>query len=95
MNNGAAVYEIPAEHRSSFSPAQAEELTAQFRLSDADGSGSIDEKEFRALLKRMGMQISAAEADALVSSIDVNGDGLMDFNEFVQMVVRLQKGDTK
>ncbi|KAL4160660.1 hypothetical protein PRNP1_001224 [Phytophthora ramorum] len=87
--------EIPAEFRSFFTPAQAEELAAQFRISDADGSGSIDEKEFRALLARMGLPISAAEADALVSSIDVDGDGLLDFRELVQMVVRLQKGDAK
>lgn len=96
--NSSAVsvsYEIPAEFRSSFTPTQAEELAAQFRISDADGSGAIDEKEFRALLTRMGLQISAAEADALVSSIDVDGDGLLDFAELVQMIVRLQRGDTK
>lgn len=87
--------EIPAEYRSSFTPAQADELVAQFRVSDADGSGSIDEREFRALLTRMGLQVSAAEADALVTSIDVNGDGLLDFAELVQMIVRLQRGDTK
>ncbi|OWZ09701.1 hypothetical protein PHMEG_00017558 [Phytophthora megakarya] len=90
-----ASYEIPAEFRASFSPAQAEELVAQFRISDVDGSGSIDEKEFRALLTRMGLQIGAAEADALVCSIDVNGDGLLDFAELVQMVVRIQRGDVK
>ncbi|KAG7386068.1 hypothetical protein PHYPSEUDO_000660 [Phytophthora pseudosyringae] len=88
-------YEIPAEHRSSFTPSQADELVAQFRISDADGSGTIDEREFRALLTRMGLQVSAAEADGLVASIDVNGDGLLDFAELVQMVVRLQRGDAK
>ncbi|KAG6619904.1 tnf receptor associated factor 4 [Phytophthora cinnamomi] len=88
-------YEIPDEFRASFTPAQAEELAAQFRISDADGSGAIDEREFRALLARMGIELGAAEADALVSSIDVNGDGLLDFAELVQMVVRLQRGDAK
>ncbi|RLN63963.1 hypothetical protein BBP00_00003742 [Phytophthora kernoviae] len=91
----ASPYEIPAEFRSLFTPAQAEELAAQFRQSDADGSGSIDEREFRALLIRMGMELSAVEVDALVSTIDADGDGLLDFRELVQMVVRLQKGDAK
>ncbi|KAE8889945.1 hypothetical protein PF006_g5320 [Phytophthora fragariae] len=90
-----AGYEIPAELRASLTPAQGEELAAQFRISDADGSGAIDEREFRALLGRMGIELSAAETDALVSSIDVNGDGLLDFAELVQMVVRLQRGDAK
>ncbi|KAG6976715.1 hypothetical protein JG688_00001061 [Phytophthora aleatoria] len=88
-------YEIPTEYRSFFTPAQAEELATQFRISDTDGSGAIDEREFRALLTRMGLQISAVEADALVASIDVDGDGLLDFAELVQMIVRLQRGDTK
>ncbi|POM77292.1 Hypothetical protein PHPALM_5347, partial [Phytophthora palmivora] len=88
-------YEIPAELRASFTPAQVEELATQFRISDTDGSGTIDEKEFRALLTRMGLQVSAAEADDLVHSIDVNGDGLLDFAELAQMVARLQRGDAK
>ncbi|RLM96187.1 hypothetical protein BBO99_00003726 [Phytophthora kernoviae] len=91
----ASPYEIPAEFHSLFTPAQAEELAAQFRQSDTDGSGSIDEREFRALLIRMGMELSAVEVDTLVSTIDADGDGLLDFRELVQMVVRLQKGDAK
>ncbi|RLN88641.1 hypothetical protein BBJ28_00017611 [Nothophytophthora sp. Chile5] len=91
----AAVYEIPTEFRSFFTPAQAEELVAQFRLSDADGSGAIDEREFRALLARLELHVSDAEADALVATIDADGDGQLEFSELVQMVVRLQTGDSK
>jgi len=66
---------------SALSAALLEELTAQFRL--------------RVLLTRMGIQVSDAEAAALVSSIDVDGDGLLDFSELVQMVERIQSGDIK
>ncbi|KAG7401680.1 hypothetical protein PHYBOEH_011634 [Phytophthora boehmeriae] len=91
----AVPYEIPTEFCSFFTPAQAEELAAQFRQSDANGSEAIDEKEFRALLSRLGTNLSAAETDALVSTIDADGDGLLDIRELVQMLVRLQKGDAK
>ncbi|GMF21216.1 unnamed protein product [Phytophthora lilii] len=88
-------YELPAECRAALSPAQIEELAAQFQLSDTDASGAIDEREFRALLARMGLQLEAAEADALVAGIDADGDGLLSFAELAQMVVRLQRGDAR
>lgn len=87
--------EIPVELRSQFSDAQAEELVSQFQQSDADGSGSIDEHEFRALLARMSLSVTDAEAAELVNSIDTNGNGLIDFQELVVMVVQIKKGDDR
>ncbi|KAL7683192.1 putative EF-hand domain pair, double-stranded RNA-binding domain, ankyrin repeat-containing [Plasmopara halstedii] len=87
--------ELHLKSRSDLTATQAEELAAQFRISDTDESGTIDEREFRALLTRMGLQISAAEIDALVANIDANGDGLLDYAEVVQMIIQLQSGNVK
>lgn len=94
-NAGEGGLEIPVELRSQFSDAQAEELVSQFQQSDADDSGSIDEHEFRALLARMSLSVTDAEAAELVDSIDTNGNGLIDFQELVVMVVQIKKGDDR
>lgn len=94
-NAGDGGLEIPIELRSQFSDAQAEELVSQFQQSDADSSGSIDEHEFCALLARMSLSVTDAEAAELVESIDTNGNGLIDFQELVVMVVQIKKGDDR
>lgn len=94
-NDSSSALVIPIEHRSHFTDAQAEELVAQFEQSDADGSGAIDEREFRALLARMSLSVTDAEAGELVASIDTNGNGLIDFAELVAMVVQLKQGDAR
>src|SRR5688572_13002457 len=90
-----AVVEIPLEYRSHFSASQAEELISQFQQSDADGSGAIDEQEFRALLSRMAIIVTDTEAAELVDSIDTDGNGFIDFRELVGMVIRIKTGDER
>lgn len=92
---GEGWLEIPVELRSYFSDSQAEELVSQFQQSDCDGSGSIDEREFRALLARMALSVTDAEAAELVESIDTDGSGLIDFPELLAMVVQIKKGDDR
>ncbi|KAF1332390.1 Serine/threonine-protein phosphatase 6 regulatory ankyrin repeat subunit, partial [Globisporangium splendens] len=93
--NNAVAVEISLEYRSHFSASQAEELISQFQQSDADGSGAIDEQEFRALLPRMSIIVTDAEAAELVDSIDTDGNGLIDFREIVGMVIRIKTGDER
>lgn len=94
-NDTSGAVEIPLEFRSCFSESQAEELISQFQQSDSDGSGSIDEHEFRALLSRMSIIVTDAEAGELVGSIDTDGNGLIDFRELVGMVIHIKKGDDR
>lgn len=93
-NNNASL-EVPPEFRAFFTADQMDELIAQFQTSDADGSGSIDEQEFRELLTRMSLVVSDAEAGDLVASIDTDGNGLIEFPELVAMVVRIKQGDER
>ena len=44
--------------------------------------GVIERKEFRKLLKRLAPQMTREEADEVFNSIDVDGNGDLDFEEF-------------
>ncbi|GLE04825.1 hypothetical protein PINS_up013804 [Pythium insidiosum] len=86
---------VPSQFRGFFTASEEEELVAQFQLSDGDGSGAIDEREFRALLERLSLSVSETQVSELVESIDTDGDGLIDFTELVGMVCRIKQGDSK
>jgi Ca2+-binding EF-hand superfamily protein len=63
------------------------ELRDAFAVFDTDGSGSIDRKELKRLMKKLGQALSEAELDAMMSEVDTDGDGEISFEEFKQMMV--------
>ena len=60
---------------------------------DVDGSGQISVAELRTFLERTGRQMPYEEALALFNSHDSNGDGMIDFKEFMQLAVSLGRLD--
>lgn len=64
---------------------------------DADGSGKIDKEEVKALLQGDELQ-NLCSSDAIktaMKEIDTNGDGEIDFNEFMQMMEKATEHDMK
>ena len=57
----------------------------QFQEYNGDNSGFIDERELMQLFVKMDIQISSKEMGKMVEEIDQDGNGLIDFNEFVQV----------
>lgn len=74
-----------------FSKAKVEELLEVFKEFDSDGSGRIDGTELHELLTKMGGTVTLAEAQAMIEVVDLNGDGAIDFMEFVNLVQQDQK----
>ena len=65
------------------------ELRDAFAVFDSDGSGSIDRKELKRLMKKLGQALTEAELDAMMDEVDTNGDGEISFEEFKAMMVSL------
>ena len=60
------------------------DILAAFKLFDKDGSGSLDASEFKAILTKPGeTALSDEDAQAIINDFDTNGDGVLQFKEFV------------
>jgi len=57
-------------------------LRDRFERVDADGNGRIDESEMARLLDELGAGFSDAQVHSAFTSIDVNGSGQIELEEF-------------
>uniref|UniRef100_W5MMR0 Calcium binding protein 2a n=1 Tax=Lepisosteus oculatus TaxID=7918 RepID=W5MMR0_LEPOC len=56
---------------------------------DSNGDGQISTAELREAMKKLlGQQLNPREIDEILRDVDLNGDGLVDFEEFVRMMSR-------
>eukprot|EP00946_MAST-07B_sp_MAST-7B-sp1_P002463 g2463.t1 len=64
-----------------------------FDLVDKDKGGSIGSEELADLMSTLGIDASREEIRAMVSEIDEDGNGEIDFDEFVQVMSRKVNAD--
>ncbi|KAJ8000596.1 hypothetical protein DPEC_G00182020 [Dallia pectoralis] len=65
------------------------ELRDAFKEFDSNGDGQISLAELKEAMKKlMGEQLYNPEIDEILRDVDLNGDGLVDFEEFVRMMSR-------
>jgi Ca2+-binding EF-hand superfamily protein len=59
-------------------------------------AGTIDAKELKVAMRALGFEPKKEEIKKMISDIDKDGNGTIDFNEFLEMMtskmVRLQHG---
>jgi len=65
---------------------QVEECREAFEMFDMDRSGSIDVRELKAAIKALGMDVSADELKKMVGDVDKDGNGTIEFAEFLGMM---------
>ncbi|KAJ2880140.1 hypothetical protein H4R27_004901 [Coemansia aciculifera] len=65
---------------------EEEELKEAFRVFDKDGNGFISAAELRHALTNLGEKLTQEEVDEMIQEADVNGDGQIDYDEFVKMM---------
>merc|ERR1712028_126411 len=68
------------------SEEQLDEVREAFGLFDADASGSIDVHELKAAMRSLGFEVKNEELKKMVSDIDGDGNGTIDFAEFLEMM---------
>lgn len=64
-----------------------ENLKDAFSVYDIDGNGSITADELFKVLKSLGDECTLAECKKMISGVDSDGDGMIDFEEFKVMML--------
>ena len=68
--------------------AEEVEFREIFNLVDRDGGGTISKEELGKLMETLGIRASQDEINMMVSEIDQNNDGEIQFEEFVAVMSR-------
>ncbi|KAI3896687.1 hypothetical protein MKX03_020745 [Papaver bracteatum] len=67
-------------------PTYTRDLERFFRYFDENGDGKISAAELESCVKAMGGDFTSDEAKRAVESTDSDGDGLLEFNDFVKLM---------
>ena len=63
------------------------ELREAFKMYDIDGCGYITAKSLKRMLSRLGEKKSVDECKVMINQFDLNGDGVLSFDEFKVMML--------
>lgn len=63
-----------------------EDLREAFKVFDRDGNGFISSYELRHVMTNLGEKLSDDEIDEMIRESDIDGDGQIDYEEFVKMM---------
>ena len=57
-----------------------------FKVFDSDGNGFINASELRQVMMNLGEKLSEEEVEMMIKEADTNGDGLVNYEEFINMM---------
>merc|ERR1712070_345541 len=78
------------------SDEQMDESREAFSLFDGDQSGAIDVRELKAAMRALGFEVKKEELKKMISDIDNDGNGSIEFAEFLQMMTgKMGEKDTR
>ncbi|KAH9249646.1 calmodulin [Batrachochytrium salamandrivorans] len=78
------------------SAEQIAEFKEAFSLFDKDGDGTITTKELGTVMRSLGQNPTEAELQNMITEVDQNGNGQIDFPEFLHMMAKkMQENDTE
>ncbi|XP_040831100.1 calmodulin-1 isoform X1 [Ochotona curzoniae] len=86
---------LPAGGRGAGADQLTEEQIAEFKeafsLFDKDGDGTITTKELGTVMRSLGQNPTEAELQDMINEVDADGNGTIDFPEFLTMMARKMK----
>ena len=71
-----------------FTEQEVDDLREAFNLFDTDGGGSISNAEIWTIMQSLGQKPTAEEVQAMVDDFDEDGNGEIDFEEFLGMMYK-------
>ncbi|KAJ2355702.1 hypothetical protein GGF43_002530, partial [Coemansia sp. RSA 2618] len=72
------------------SQEKIDEYKAAFAMFDKDGNGSISPEELRDVMQTLGSNPKEEDLRDMINEVDVDGNGTIDFEEFMMMMERQQ-----
>ncbi|KAL7139145.1 hypothetical protein ABFS83_09G031800 [Erythranthe nasuta] len=79
---------VIAEH---LSVEEVEVMRDMFALMDTDNDGKVTYEELKTGLRKVGSQLAEPEIKLLMDVADVDGNGVLDYGEFVAVTIHLQR----
>jgi calmodulin len=68
-------------------PDSEEDLVEAFKMFDKDNNGFISAAELRHVMTTLGEKLTEEEADEMIREADMNGDGQINYQEFVKVMM--------
>ena len=81
----------PQDLTKNLSEEQISEFKEAFSLFDMDGDGTITTKELGKVMRSLGQNPSEADLQDMINEVDSDGNGTIDFPEFLTMMARKMK----
>ena len=66
-----------------------EEILEAFKVFDKDGNGFISAAELRHIMTNLGEKLTDEEVDEMIREADIDGDGQINYEEFVKMIYKI------
>mmetsp|Transcript_25911 Transcript_25911/g.55467 ORF Transcript_25911/g.55467 Transcript_25911/m.55467 type:complete len:150 (+) Transcript_25911:137-586(+) len=76
-----------------YTDIQIAEFKQAFSLFDKDGDGTIDSEELGTVLRSLGNQPTEEEVEDMIREADKDGNGIIDFAEFIEMMPLQERDD--
>ena len=77
-----------------FTDEQVAEFKQAFALFDQDGNGYVTTDELGTVFSTLGQDLSEEELTEMINTVDADGDGTVDFEEFVELMeMRMNDND--
>ena len=64
-----------------------QDIVEAFKVFDKDGNGFISAAELRHVMTNLGEKLTDEECDEMIREADIDGDGQINYEEFVKMML--------